>query len=154
MSEATRKQQGMMLLSPLQLEQLTIKKFLIEGQEGDCQEPSAEEPLTIETGQVVRHRTEAARWRISLRLRTPARGQAQRPYKIDVELAGFFRLSGEFDEQEAARLVAVNGSSVLYSAAREYVWMVTSRGPWGPYQLPTVNFSAMDVTLAKKTGHR
>lgn len=140
----------MMLLSPLQLEQLTVEKFLVEALDGYDPERLAEEPLTIDCGSVVQHRTEATLWRTSLRLRTRTRRKAvDGPYKIDVELTGVFRVSGDFEEEETARLVAANGSSILYTAAREYVWMVTSRGPWGPYQLPTVNFSAVGVTLTE-----
>lgn len=67
-------------------------------------------------------------------------GDASPPYELEVEVIGFFTVNPSFERPDIDRLVQVNGASLLYSAAREYVMTVTSRGPWGPFLLPTVNF--------------
>lgn len=67
------------------------------------------------------------------------------PYDIDIQVIGSFSISPDVQlETEAMdHLVHINGSSMLYSAAREYVMIVTGRGPYGPYQLPTVNMQGI-----------
>lgn len=62
------------------------------------------------------------------------------PYALDFSAVGFFVVDPEFEHDDIERLVRTNGASVLFSAMRELVTIVTSRAPWGPVMLPTVNF--------------
>lgn len=62
------------------------------------------------------------------------------PYEFKLLIIGFFQVAKDFEPSNIEHLVRVNGASVLYSAAREYLMMVTSRGPFGPVMLPTINF--------------
>ncbi len=62
------------------------------------------------------------------------------PYEIRLHVIGYFQLDPEFEHKDLEHLVQVNGASVLYSAARDFVLTLTSRGPWGPLMLPTINF--------------
>jgi len=61
-------------------------------------------------------------------------------YKLKLHIVGFFRVSQDFEHDHLEHLVQVNGASVLYSAARDFALTLTSRGPWGPLMLPTINF--------------
>jgi len=64
---------------------------------------------------------------------------------------GFFRWSTEGQpEDQVAQIVAVNGASILYSSAREYLLMITSRAPWGQLSLPTMSFADVAVTPASE----
>ncbi len=59
------------------------------------------------------------------------------PFKLC--LHGYFSLSEEFAKNKNARdILCVNGGSILYTAARELLLTITSRGPFGPIFLPTV----------------
>lgn len=55
-----------------------------------------------------------------------------------IKVVGIFSAPPELDEKE--KKVFINGSSILYSAAREFVLSITSRGPNIPLMLPTVRF--------------
>jgi preprotein translocase subunit SecB len=85
-------------------------------------------------------------WRVTLDIRhKEVAGEAPR-YRFRLRVVGFFAWAGyDTPAPELARLVAVNGASILYSSAREYLLLLTSRGPWGQLSLPTMSFA--DVTL-------
>lgn len=65
------------------------------------------------------------------------------PYRLSLEAVAFFTVDDKLKHPDIKRLVQVNGASMLYSSIRELVLMVTGRGPWGAFQLPTVNFHSV-----------
>ena len=68
------------------------------------------------------------------------------PYFIDLEIVGTFSLPNiELPVNET--LVECNGPAVLYGSIRELVMQVTSRGPFPPIVLPTVNFVNPDTKV-------
>lgn len=66
------------------------------------------------------------------------------PYSIHLITIGLFTVDEKFPDKE--KLLRVTGASMLYSAAREFIITITSRGPWSPVIIPTVSF------LPKKEG--
>jgi preprotein translocase subunit SecB len=63
------------------------------------------------------------------------------PYTFKVSLVGFFTCRDDLPpEAEEERFVRVNGSSMLYGAAREIVRSLTARGPWGALFIPGISF--------------
>jgi preprotein translocase subunit SecB len=63
------------------------------------------------------------------------------PYNFKVALLGFFAFrNGSATSEAEQQFVRVNGSSMLYGAAREIVRSMTSRGPWEELFLPGVSF--------------
>jgi hypothetical protein len=57
-----------------------------------------------------------------------------------VEIIGFVRASPLVKEEDIERLMRINGTSLVFSAAREIIRAITSRGPFKPILLPTVTF--------------
>jgi len=79
-------------------------------------------------------------WDVGLRLElNPALGR-NAPYRLLIEVAGIVQVDSSVAEQNIERFVQINGTSVLFGAAREIVRAVTSRGPHGQIMLPTVTF--------------
>ena len=88
------------------------------------------------------------------------------PYKVDVAAEGVFLVpkSAEQQPEDAEDLAVVNGASMLWSAVREQVSMLTSRMRAGPVVLPTVQFHDLKrhgktdqqgvATAAAKQGRR
>ena len=87
------------------------------------------------------------------------------PYKVDVAAEGVFLVPKSAEEfGDAEDLAAVNGASMLWSAVREQVSMLTSRMRAGPVVLPTVQFHDLKrhgktdqqgvATAAAKKGRR
>jgi preprotein translocase subunit SecB len=63
------------------------------------------------------------------------------PYTFKLSLVGFFACHDGFaSPEDEERFVRVNGSSMLYGAAREIIRSATSCGPWGELFLPGVSF--------------
>lgn len=69
--------------------------------------------------------------------------KAQTPYLLDVEMVGVFQCIGK-DADKDSSFVEINGAAVLFGSIRELVMQMTSRGPYPPMVLPTVNFIPPD----------
>ncbi len=63
------------------------------------------------------------------------------PYSIHLVSLGFFAVQPDWPEPE--KLLFINGSTILYAAAREFLITISSRGPWGAVTLPMVSFLKM-----------
>ncbi|MHB1750520.1 MAG: hypothetical protein ACYCR3_10445 [Acidithiobacillus sp.] len=75
-------------------------------------------------------------------------GDGTLPYRIAIQVIGHFLMDPEEESPETReKILRISGGSLLYSAAREMVLLITGRGPWGPYQLPTVNFQTLKKVL-------
>lgn len=62
------------------------------------------------------------------------------PYDIDVVVVGHFKIRKSIAKENRENIITVNGCSMLYSAVREQVMMITSRSVHGKLILPTVSF--------------
>lgn len=73
------------------------------------------------------------------------------PYEYKIVLVGFFKINESYaaknKDKKIEEFVRVNGPSLLYSAAREMLAMLTGRGSEGSILLPTVTFA--DFTTDK-----
>ena len=86
-------------------------------------------------------------WRVSLDLRHREAEDETPRYRFRLRVVGFFRWGGgETPNAEVAQLVAVNGASILYSSAREFLLLLTSRMPWGQLSLPTLSFADVELS--------
>lgn len=63
------------------------------------------------------------------------------PYNYTLHAVGFFRADESYPEDKRPQAVVINGSSMLYTAAREFLATVTGRGPWGAVILPVTSFA-------------
>lgn len=70
-----------------------------------------------------------------------AEGSANPSYTGLMEVRGFFRPLEGYPAERCDEMVYVNGSSILYGAAREMLLNLTARGPWPSVMLPSVRFT-------------
>lgn len=68
------------------------------------------------------------------------------PYAVDVEIVGIFICTGSNPNKDE-KLAEINGPAVLYGSIRELVLQITSRGPYPPLVMPTVNFIPPELDL-------
>lgn len=68
------------------------------------------------------------------------------PYIVDVEIIGIFVCTGS-DPSSDEKLAEINGPAVLYGSIRELVMQITSRGPYPPLIMPTVNFIPPEIDV-------
>jgi preprotein translocase subunit SecB len=90
-------------------------------------------------------------WRVTLTLAGRAKeGAPPPPYEFELRVLGFFTVAPQprSTDEETARMVGINGASMLYSASRELLLLLTGRGPWGPTSIPTVSF--VDLQIQKQ----
>jgi len=129
--------------------QLLLSKYYFDRVliEANGEWPQAQAPLSgVKVEVEVGARTDdPTRWRISLAIRdAPNEPGKPTPYKLDVRLHGFFQVDARgLPQEQVARVVQVNGASILYSAAREFVLLISARNRFGQVMLPTLHFQAM-----------
>jgi len=87
-------------------------------------------------------------WLLSLRVIMKST-DTQKPfiYEADVAIQGVVEVQEGFPTEKREQLAVVNGLSLLYSAAREVLLMMTARSVHGPMCLPTLSF--IDVVANK-----
>lgn len=80
-------------------------------------------------------------WSIEMTISQKPKEGVNFPYKFDLTLIGFFACNNGFatpaDEEQFVR---VNGSSMLYGAAREMIRSLTCHGPFGELFIPSISF--------------
>ena len=68
------------------------------------------------------------------------------PCSFSVDIIGIFEIHESMPLDRREHFVKVNGSSVLYGAAREVVRSVTGHGPFPPIIIPSASFAEPSVT--------
>jgi preprotein translocase subunit SecB len=80
-------------------------------------------------------------WSVEMKISQKLKDGQNFPYRFDLTLVGIFTCKDGFrTHEDEEQFVRVNGSSMLYGAAREVIRSLTSRGPWGELLLPTLSF--------------
>jgi len=59
--------------------------------------------------------------------------------------------AGAIDPENLKELLYVNGATMMYTSAREYLRIISAPGPYGPIILPTWRFSPEDIKQAQTT---
>ena len=89
---------------------------------------------------------------VQLTLSTHPDAGTRLPYTVDLEMRGVFAVSPSVPPDKVQELVRSVGTGTLYTAAREYLLMVTGRGPNPPLLLPTRSF--VRVSAPPKPGKK
>ncbi len=84
-------------------------------------------------------------WQIKLTVRHTQNQHSNSPYFFAIDLLGFFSIDESMPTEMVEKFAFVNGSSVLYSSAREILRNAMADGPYSPIMLPTVCFFEDDT---------
>lgn len=79
-------------------------------------------------------------WQTIVRIKHQPAATENAPYSLILEVVGFFQVMSSFPTEKVERLVKTNGSTMLYSIAREIVRSITCSGPYRGLLLPSVSF--------------
>jgi preprotein translocase subunit SecB len=83
-------------------------------------------------------------WRLILTLLIASADPAKAfAYEAEVQLQGLVEALEDLPSEKRQQIALVNGFSILYSAAREMLLIVTARSAHGPMSLPTISFVEM-----------
>jgi preprotein translocase subunit SecB len=89
----------------------------------------------------VKPKTESRRnWQITLRIAVGENCDRNFLCSFVIEIVGSIDVDQSVKDENIERLVYINGKALLFSAAREILRAVTSRGPSRSVLLPTVTF--------------
>lgn len=72
------------------------------------------------------------------------------PYVFSISLYGIFTINKQLEADMSEKLFRVNAPAILYSAAREIIFNMTSHTPHQAFLLPSVTFIDEDVNSEKK----
>lgn len=134
-----------MIPSPLSLEWYFIKELHVTWQsdfDGSQTTPLSVSDLSVEVFPS-QNDEEPLKWGFELVITLDDKSGKRFPYTFQIALVGFFAITKTYAEGNPSRaelLAKVNGPAVLYSAAREHITTITSRGPHPEMILPTVTF--------------
>jgi preprotein translocase subunit SecB len=80
-------------------------------------------------------------WRVALRVRQNVTDPDKNsPYNFAIALLGTFKAHPKFPADKVRHAVEVNGSSILYGAARQILRQAMANGPYTPLLLPCASF--------------
>lgn len=132
-----------MTSAPLSLETLVYDTVHVEARRDyrPDQADGGRADIDLRIGVAKLEEESGALWNLVLAIEVPAaEAKAVPPYVVKLHCWSLFRVApGAPVEDAARRLVTVTGGSIVYSMAREYLALVTARGPWGSFFLPTVS---------------
>src|SRR5229473_2734839 len=107
-------------------------------------EPQKPSEITIEDLDVKKDEKRSAedprKWEVTLRVKLIERPARNLPCNVALEIRGLVEVDQTVKDENIKRFVEINGASLVFSAAREIVRAITSRGPNGSILLPTVTF--------------
>lgn len=128
--------------APLRLETYFFPKVQIEANPEYSPEAAPAEQdieLGVNLG-LVSSKEQPTKYQLMLDIEKITVKSGMLPYRILLEAVAIFSVDPDLKHPDIKKLVQINGASMLYSAARELILTITGRGPWGSFQLPTVNF--------------
>jgi len=80
-------------------------------------------------------------WRVTLQIQQNVEPDRNAPYNFSIAMVGTFEVHPKFPAGKIKEMAAVNGSSILYSTARQILRDAMSNGPFPALDLPTVRFT-------------
>lgn len=136
--------------SPLKIKNYFVTNFSVKANpaEEGAKIPLADGVNTVTKVETAQHAENKRDWKVALQINcTPVENNVC-AYLIAAELIGFFEVDKEMEEEKIGDVVAANAPAILYSAARELILLVTGRGPFPPFPLPSAHF--IDETPSAK----
>jgi preprotein translocase subunit SecB len=79
-------------------------------------------------------------WRIVLQIQQNLGPDKNAPYNFSITILGHFEIHPDCPAERVHSFVAINGSSILYSTARQILKEAMRNGPFPVVELPTVCF--------------
>lgn len=95
----------------------------------------------LEIGQ---NQADSRMWRICLGVKFGGKPPDAPPHRGEVRYVGFFAVESDVADEKMERVIAVTAPSILYSSIREFLALLTGRGPMPCVMLPVVSFMDHD----------
>ena len=109
---------------------------------------SSDVPTPFDVGiwsSVLENKDNPIKYMLRMRIVVPHPPQETIPVQGSFGVVGVFSVEESVPEEQRASLVKVTGGAMLYSAAREFILLVTYRtSPFPPFYLPTLSVKALE----------
>jgi preprotein translocase subunit SecB len=146
-------EQSELRLSPLQLNRYFIKElsYAVKGSFEGRYDPTAffPYPQLLSRVKSTRNESDARAWKFELTVESNDAKSEEFPYSLRIVMVGDFTVAESYPAERADLLARVNGPSLLYSAAREALVLITSRSGFPAIVLPSVLFLPPEEGAAK-----
>lgn len=130
--------------SPLQLEAYFLKELsflIIDRLETAPTRSPKSDNIGIKVGIDAAPRDDdPLKWRCELTVESAEEPESNPPYSFRITFVGFFRVAKGYPAERVELMARTNAPALLYSAAREALVPITSRGPYPAVVLPSVTF--------------
>jgi len=136
------------MLSPLQLKAHRFTLLHLEGLPQGLPEGNLEVSTSVSLG---KHQTDSKQWKVELKVTFGPNKDQSGPYRGVAEVVGLFEVLDGWPEEQCEKLVAINGTSLLYGAVREMILAMSSRSSHGELLLPTLLFQSLEEPPAAET---
>lgn len=94
---------------------------------------------------VLENREDPLKFMLRMRIVVPHPAKESIPIRGSFGIVGVFTVDEAVPKEQRASLVKVTGGAMLYSAAREFILLVTYRtSPFPPFYLPTLSGKALE----------
>jgi len=137
---------------PIQLVNNFFAKTYIEANHSAMQDIKAKKAIGYHMAWLVQHKkqeSEERLYQVSLTVSLHEKQDHIMAYKAEIQAVGFVKVEEHIDAGRQENFAVINGASILYGAIREYLYMLTSRGPFEPVYLPTVSFMPASIHEAE-----
>jgi len=136
--------------SPLKIKNYFVASLSVKANpaEEGARSPLEDGVNTATRVETAQHAENKRDWKVALQINCSPVEKNVCAYLISVELVGFFEVDKEWPDDKIGDVVAANAPAILYSAAREIILLVTGRGPFPPFALPSASF--VDETPSAK----
>lgn len=128
---------------PLEMVDHFFTKMMIKAKTPELSELESEKPFGFETKCDVETKVnekDETLYQVLLGIKSLPKEGFLYGYEIDVEVIGIFRPSPNYSGENITSMIEMIGASLLYGAAREFIYTVTTRGPWPAMYLETTSF--------------
>lgn len=126
--------------SPLLLDNYYIQEIAVKHHSGiESDDKIIADDLKVDVREM-QDTDNTRQWIFKLTIEIPETPTPKMPYTFRIVIVGFFEVSETYAPDLADRLARANGPAILYSAAREILATLTSRGFGRTVMLPSVNF--------------
>jgi len=118
----------------------------------------SEAPTPFEVGvwsSILENREDPLKYMLRMRIAVPHPPKESIPIQGSFGVVGIFTVDESVPKEQRASLIKVTGGSMLYSASREFILLVTYRtSPFPPFYLPTLSIKALseapDIEMLSK----
>lgn len=91
-------------------------------------------------------------WRVVLQMQQNVGPAKNTPYNFSITMVGHFEIHPKCPADQIHPFVTINGSSILYSSARQILNEAMRNGPFPAVELPTVCFHDTEPPASIKGG--